>query len=66
MKLTAINLQGRRPAVQDLLGGQIGMMFLDRATARPHLDSGKLRAIAAAGSRRIAAYPNVPTVAEQA
>jgi len=65
MKLTAITYKGGGPAVQDLLGGQIGMMFLDRATARPHLDSGKLRAIAAAGSRRIAAYPNVPTVAEQ-
>jgi tripartite-type tricarboxylate transporter receptor subunit TctC len=64
MKLTAITYKGGGPAVQDLLGGQIGMMFLDRATARPHLDSGKLRAIAAAGSRRIAAYPNVPTVAE--
>jgi tripartite-type tricarboxylate transporter receptor subunit TctC len=65
MKLTAITYKGGGPAVQDLLGGQIGMMFLDRATARAHLESGKLRAIAVAGSKRIAAYPNVPTVAEQ-
>ena len=65
MKLVAITYKGGGPAVQDLLGGQLGLMFLDRATARPHLESGKLRAIAAAGSKRIAAYPNVPTVAEQ-
>ena len=65
MKLVAITYKGGGPAVQDLLGGQVGLMFLDRATARPHLESGKLRAIAAAGSKRIAAYPNVPTVAEQ-
>ena len=64
MKLVAITYKGGGPAVQDLLGGQIGLMFLDRATARPHLESGKLRAIAAAGARRIAAYPDVPTLAE--
>jgi len=65
MKLVAITYKGGGPAVQDLLGGQIGLMFLDRASARSHLESGKLRAIAVAGSRRIAAYPNVPTLAEQ-
>lgn len=63
-KLVAITYKGGGPAVQDLLAGQVALMFLDRATARPHLESGKLRAIAAAGSKRIAAYPNVPTVAE--
>jgi tripartite-type tricarboxylate transporter receptor subunit TctC len=65
MKLTAITYKGGGPAVQDLLGGQVGLMCLDRATARPHLESGKLRAIAVTGARRIAAYPNVPTAAEQ-
>ncbi|MDR6538503.1 tripartite tricarboxylate transporter substrate binding protein [Variovorax soli] len=65
MKLVAITYKGGGPAVQDLLGGQVGMMFLDRASARPHIESGKLRPIAAAGSKRIAAYPEVPTLAEQ-
>jgi tripartite-type tricarboxylate transporter receptor subunit TctC len=65
MKLVAITYKGGGPAIQDLLGGQVGLMFLDRATARPHLESGKLRPIAVAGSKRIAAYPNVATVAEQ-
>jgi tripartite-type tricarboxylate transporter receptor subunit TctC len=63
--LVAITYKGGGPAVQDLLGGQIGLMFLDRASAKPHLESGKLRAVAAAGDKRIAAFPNVPTVAEQ-
>jgi tripartite-type tricarboxylate transporter receptor subunit TctC len=65
MKLVAITYKGGGPAVQDLLGGQVGLMFLDRASAKPHIDSGKLRPIAAAGSKRVAAYPNVPTLAEQ-
>lgn len=64
-KLVAITYKGGGPAVQDLVGGHIGLMFLDRATARPHIESGKLRPIAAAGATRIAAYPDVPTVAEQ-
>jgi len=65
MKLVAITYKGGGPAVQDLLSGQVGLMFLDRASARPHVESGKLRPIGAAGSKRIAAYPNVPTMAEQ-
>lgn len=64
MKLVAITYKGGGPAVQDLLGGQIGLMFLDRASAKPHLESGKLRAIAAAGAQRISAFPDVPTLAE--
>lgn len=63
-KLVAITYKGGGPAVQDLLGGQVGLMFLDRATARPHIDAGKLKPIAAAGARRIPLYPNVPTMAE--
>lgn len=63
-RLVAITYKGGGPAVQDLLGGQVGLMFLDRATAKPHLEAGKLRPIAAAGATRIALYPNVPTMAE--
>ena len=63
-RLVPITYKGGGPAVQDLLGGQVGLMMLDRATARPHIESGKLRAIAAAGASRMAAFPNVPTMAE--
>jgi tripartite-type tricarboxylate transporter receptor subunit TctC len=65
MKLVAITYKGGGPAVQDLLGGQVGLMCLDRATAKPHIESGKLRPIAAAGGKRIPAFPDLPTVAEQ-
>jgi tripartite-type tricarboxylate transporter receptor subunit TctC len=65
MKLTAITYKGGGPAVQDLVGGHTALMFLDRATARPYVDAGKLRAIGAAGATRIAAYPDLPTLAEQ-
>jgi tripartite-type tricarboxylate transporter receptor subunit TctC len=63
-KLVGITYKGGGPAVQDLLGGQTGLMFLDRATAKPHLEAGKLRAIAVAGPKRVAEFPQVPTVAE--
>lgn len=63
-KLVGITYKGGGAAVQDLLGGQTGLMFLDRATAKPHVEAGTLRAIAVAGSKRVAAFPNVPTVAE--
>jgi len=64
VNLVPIPYKGGAPALQDLLAGQIGMMFLDRVSATPLIESGKLRAIAAAGRTRIAAYPNLPTVAE--
>lgn len=64
-KMVAITYKGGGPAVQDLLGGQVGVMFLDRASAKPHLEAGKLKPIAAAGAQRIPLFPNVPTMAEQ-
>lgn len=64
-RVVSIPYKGGAPALQDLLAGQVTMMFLDRASARQYIDSGKLRAIGAAGARRIAYYPNVPTIAEQ-
>lgn len=63
-KLVGITYKGGGPAVQDLLAGQIGLMFLDRASAKQHLEAGKLRALAVAGPKRVAEYPDVPTVAE--
>ncbi len=42
----------------------MGLMFLDYATARQYVESGRLDAIATAGDQRIAAYPDLPTLAE--
>lgn len=64
LNLVPVPYKGGAQALQDVLAGQVGMMFLDRVSAAPHIESGKLRAIAAAGKARIAAYPNLPTVAE--
>ena len=55
--------KGTAPAVNDLMGGQIQLMFSDATTAIPHVKSGKLRAVAA--TRRVEAMPEVPTFAER-
>jgi len=59
-----IPYRGGGPAQQDLLGGQVDMMFLSAVLAQTHVRAGKLRALAQTGARRVAAYPDVATVAE--
>jgi hypothetical protein len=51
-------------AVTDLIGGQLDFMFLDAPTAMPHLNGGKLRALAVSGPTRLSGTPAVPTVDE--
>jgi tripartite-type tricarboxylate transporter receptor subunit TctC len=57
--------KGAAPAVQDLLGGQVDLMFIDLASGLPNVKAGKLRVLAAATPERVAALPDVPTMAEQ-
>ncbi|PAT30912.1 Bug family tripartite tricarboxylate transporter substrate binding protein [Vandammella animalimorsus] len=59
-----IPYKGGGPAQQDLLGGQVQMMFLSAVLAQPHVRAGKLRALAQTGATRVDAYRDVPTVAE--
>jgi len=56
--------KGSGPAVTDLIGGQVDYMFDSITSATPHIQSGKLRAIAVTTAKRSSALPNVPTVAE--
>lgn len=56
--------KGAGPAMMDLLGGNIGIMFSVPAAPVGHVKSGKLRAIAVTGTKRVPAFPNVPTVGE--
>lgn len=56
--------RGAAPAVNDLLGGQVQMAFFDLPVLLPHVEAGKLRAIAIGAPKRSAAAPNVPTTAE--
>lgn len=62
--VTHIPYRGGGPAQQDLLGGQVEMMFLSAVLAQPHVNAGRLRALAQTGARRAPAYAEVPTVAE--
>ena len=56
--------KGNAPAVSDLLGGQVQMMFDNVAVSQPHILAGKLRALAVTSSKRVVALPDVPTMAE--
>jgi tripartite-type tricarboxylate transporter receptor subunit TctC len=56
--------KGGGPAMTDLLGGRVTMYPAVPSTAAPHIDSGKLRALATTGATRTALMPNVPTIAE--
>jgi tripartite-type tricarboxylate transporter receptor subunit TctC len=59
-----IPYKGSAPAMTDLLGGQVMMMFDNIPSALPHIKAGKLRALAVTGARRDPLLPDVPTVAE--
>jgi tripartite-type tricarboxylate transporter receptor subunit TctC len=58
--------KGTAQAVQDLLGGQVGVMFLPVHVALPQADGGKLVMLAAGGAARAGATPKVPSLAEAA
>ena len=60
-----IAYKGSAPAMNDLLGGQVPVMFSDLVAALPHIKSGKLRALAVGSPRRVDMVPDVKTVAEQ-
>jgi tripartite-type tricarboxylate transporter receptor subunit TctC len=64
VKFTHIPYKGSGPAIQDVIGGQVDMMFDTTVVAAPHIQSGKLRAIAVTSASRLASFPDVPTVAE--
>ncbi len=57
--------KGEAPMMQDLIGGQIQMAYASALVAKPHIDSGKIRAIGVSGERRMSTLPDVPTLAEQ-
>ncbi len=59
-----IPYRGTAPSVTDLLGGQVDATFTGTPAVLPHIRSGRLRALAVSSPQRIAALPEVPTVAE--
>jgi tripartite-type tricarboxylate transporter receptor subunit TctC len=64
IKLNHIPYRGSGPALNDLIGGQIPVMFDNIASALPHIKSGKLRALGVTSPQRNPSLPNVPTIAE--
>jgi tripartite-type tricarboxylate transporter receptor subunit TctC len=56
--------RGSGPALMDLMGGNMDLMFDNLPSAMPHIKSGKLKALAVTSAERSAALPDLPTVAE--
>ncbi|MFW7340990.1 tripartite tricarboxylate transporter substrate binding protein [Pollutimonas sp. H1-120] len=64
VNITHVPYKGAAPALQDILGGQVSLGFVDSAAAQSNIKAGKLRVLAVATPARIALLPNVPTMAE--
>ena len=64
VEIVHIPYKGGAPALQDLLGERVASYYSTPSTAAPHIESGKLIALATTGLTRPAFLPNIPTVAE--
>ena len=64
IKLVHVPYQGSPPAVTDLLAGRVSMMLGVASTMIPHVEAGKLKALAVSSAKRAHFAPNVPTMAE--
>jgi tripartite-type tricarboxylate transporter receptor subunit TctC len=64
IEMLHIPYKGTGPAMNDLLSGQIDVMFAPPQTVQPLVDTGKLKALATTGSLRSPLFPNLPTVSE--
>src|SRR5256886_13576241 len=64
VNLTHVPYRGAGPALNDALGGQVQVLFDNLPSSLPHIQSGKLRALAVADDQRVASSPDGPTLAE--
>jgi len=63
-ELTHVPYKGSAPLITDLIAGQVPLAFDNLPASLPHIQAGKLRALAVAGAQRSPALPDVPTLAE--
>jgi tripartite-type tricarboxylate transporter receptor subunit TctC len=64
IQMTHIPYKGAAPALTDLLGGQVQVMFATIISSMAHVKAGRLRALAVTSAKRSAALPELPTIAE--
>ena len=66
IKMQGVSYKGDGLALTDIIGGQITTMFTTVVSGTPHVQSGRLKALAVTTRQRLAAVPNLPTIAEAA
>lgn len=64
INMVHVPYKGGGPAMTDLIGNSIPMLFASMATAKPHIDSGKIRALAVVEDKRFHGMPDLPTIGE--
>ena len=64
LQITHVPYKSAGPAVIDLLGGHVQMMFVGPLAVDPHIKSGRARALAVASTKRLSIHPDVPTTSE--
>jgi tripartite-type tricarboxylate transporter receptor subunit TctC len=65
ISVTHVPYKGAAPALTDVMGGQIQLMYTTLATGHGHIKAGRVKVLANAGAKRLAVLPDVPTLAEQ-
>jgi len=65
LKMVHVPYKGIGPAILDVISGRIQLVFTSPTSAGPHVRTGKVRLIAASGTKRSAGLPDLPTMAEQ-
>ena len=64
VELLNVPYKGTAPALTDLLGGQIDLMFISLVTGAEHVNAGKLRAYGVTTAQRQPKFPDIPAIAE--
>ena len=64
IKVVHVAYKGEAPALTDIMGGHLPMMFSNMSACLPHVKAGKIRGLAVSSMERVAAAPEIPTVAE--